>query len=99
MTFGYTSTSSDTSWAGTSGWHFSFRVYMNTPAAVPRPNVCAHALFGLSCAAPFAEVRRVYRRLARIAHPDFAPPERKWEMGQWMVVINRAFEAFEKGAA
>jgi len=93
--FAYSGSSSAT----TSGWHFSFRVHINTPAPVLRPKVCAHSLFGLSCAAPFADVRRAYRRLARIAHPDLAPPERKWEMGQWMVVLNRALEALERGAA
>ena len=93
MTFGYTDTSSTT----TSGGNFSFRVYINTPAPVLRPKVCAHSLFGLSCAAPFTDVRRAYRRLARIAHPDLAPPERKAEAGRWMSVINRAYEALARG--
>ena len=54
-------------------------------------------MLGLSCGAPFPEVRRAYRRLARIAHPDLAPPERKAEAGRWMSVINRAYEALARG--
>ena len=101
MTFGYTTstTSTNTSTGAFTGQVFSRVRFTAPPPPVLRPKVCAHSLFSLSCAAPLADVRRAYRRLARIAHPDLAPPERKAEMGRWMQVLNRAYEALEKGAA
>ena len=100
MTFGYTT--GTTSSGNTMAFYGTFRVRFNMPlppAPVLRPKVCAHSLFGLSCSAPFAEVRSAYRRLARIAHPDLAEAGRKGEMGCWMSLLNRAYEALEKGAA
>jgi len=99
MTFGYTTgtgTSNGTTFTG----QVFFRVRFSVPPPPPvlRPKVCAHSLFGLSCETPFSDVRRAYRRLAKIAHPDLAPPERKAELGQWMRLLNTAFEALEKGA-
>ena len=76
----------------------TYRFYIAPPAPPARPRgPCAHSVLGLSCGAPFPEVRRAYRRLARIAHPDLAPPERKAEAGRWMSVINRAYEALARG--
>ena len=100
MTFGYTTNTSSGTWTGASAGTFyrAFSFRISIPPPVLRPKVCAHSLFSLSCAAPLADVRRAYRRLARIAHPDLAPPERKAELGRWMRILNRAYEALEKGA-
>ena len=89
-----TSSATHNTFAGT----IFFRIHVPLPPPA-RPAVCAHTLFCLPCGAPFPEVRRAYRRLARIAHPDRAPPERKAELGRWMALLNRAYEALEKGVA
>jgi hypothetical protein len=74
----------DTTW-GT----WTFRAYRISLA--PRPmQRCLHYLFNLPCDAPKVELRRAYRRLAKIAHPDLNPG-----MGRWMTILNRSYEALE----
>ena len=84
-------------WTTNSSNGIYFRIYYPSVPEPVRRLACLHALFGLPCEAPFSDIRRAYRRLARIAHPDLAPPERKAEMGRWMALVNRAYEALEKG--
>lgn len=83
-----TSSATDTASVSFTAW--SFRVYV-APRPVPR---CLHFLFDLPCNAPKVELRRAYRRLAKIAHPDLNP-ERREEMGRWMTILNRVYEVLE----
>ena len=96
--YGYTTSTWTNASGAFSGTFFRIR-FSALPPPVLRPRVCAHWLFGLSCDAPRRDVRRAYRRLAKIAHPDLAPPERKAELGRWMSILNTAYEVLETGVA
>ena len=91
MVYAGTSTGSSTDSSATFTAWTTFRVYVAPPRPVHR---CLHYLFDLPCNVPRAELRRAYRRLAKIAHPDLNP-ERRQEMGRWMTVLNRVYEALE----
>lgn len=97
MTRFYTSTdTSSTTGFGFQGATFRFTWRVAAFRQPPAPTICAHALFGLGCDVPWDAVKKAYRRLAKIAHPDLAPPERKQELGGWMTVVNRLYEALER---
>lgn len=74
---------------------YRFRHRAPPPRPIQRPSICPHKMLSLPCSASKVEVRSVYRRLAKIAHPDVAPPERREELSRWMVVLNRIYELLE----
>lgn len=74
-------------------WGFTYRI--PPPRLAQRPSVCPHKLLSLPCSASRMEARSAYRRLAKIAHPDVAPLERREELSRWMVVLNHLYELLE----
>jgi DnaJ-class molecular chaperone len=84
VVYGTSSTTSSTNF-------FAYQTYTFRTYAAPRPvHRCLHYLFGVPCNVSKMELRRAYRRLAKIAHPDMNPG-----MGRWMTILNRAYEALE----
>ncbi len=69
------------------------------PAPVQRRPPCAHKGLGLPCGVTMDQVRRAYRRLAKVAHPDLNPPERHGSLTRWMGAINLAYEALSAAYA
>ena len=80
-------TTADPSTTSGTAWDSGFFYIRFGPPPMPRPvRTCAHKLLGLACDAPREEIRRAYRRLAKIAHPDAGGD------GRWMTVVNRLYE-------
>ena len=87
-TWSGTATNSTTgNWAGTG---YAWRIHVRP--ILPKPvGPCPHRLLGVACSAMPGDIRRAYRRLAKIAHPDIGG------QGRWMMALNRIYEMASQG--